>query len=178
MISTAVAKNLRASWLCFMARWESTNPTLQTTDTEDRQQNPDSYLQTFSLLLQSKLSYRHSAVLHVSSHWLLLKTRQQCQSRQCAHGLTVSEQSPPSQLHANELHSLSHTLSLALPLQSGSGQMGVSIRDSCSQRLPRQPGRHWQLKKGKEASALHVPPLWHGLDKQLSWARSWHCVPA
>ncbi|TNN43793.1 hypothetical protein EYF80_046000 [Liparis tanakae] len=91
-----------------------------------------------------------------------------------AQGFTAREQSPPSQLQKNVLHSLSHTPSLALPWQSASGHEGAGAstdRALCSQRLPVQPPvqRHW--KKGKPASSVHSPPFLQGWEEQPSLLR-------
>lgn len=61
----------------------------------------DSYLQVLLFLWHSKLSNRHSAVLHSSSHWLLMYSQQRSEEVQLAQGSSiVREQSPPSHWQA------------------------------------------------------------------------------
>lgn len=77
-----------------------------------------SYLQVLLFLWHSKLSNRHSAVLHSSSHWLLICSQQRSEEVQLAQGSSmVREQSPPSHWQAWLLQASSQMPSRALSAQ-------------------------------------------------------------
>lgn len=76
------------------------------------------YLHVLLLFWHSKLSNRHSAVLHSSSHWLLMYSQQGSGEEQLAQGSSmVREQSPPSHWQAWLLHTSSQMPSRALSAQ-------------------------------------------------------------